>query len=124
MELTQAEQEIRDAALAFAREHKKDIATRLTDTSRFTPEEGPVSVFMAGSPGAGKTEASVELLTSVEADGFEILRVDPDELRHEFPNYTGDNSWLYQAAVSVLVEKIHDFALKQKTKLFTGRYAE
>lgn len=69
---------------------------------------------MAGSPGAGKTEASIELLTLIEENGVEILRIDPDELRHEFPNYTGSNSWLFQKGVSILVEKIHDLALSQK----------
>lgn len=69
---------------------------------------------MAGSPGAGKTEASIELLAIVETNGSEILRIDPDELRHKFPNYTGDNSWLFQKGVSVLVERVHDLALKQK----------
>ena len=69
---------------------------------------------MAGSPGAGKMEASIELLSIVEDNGVEILRIDPDELRHEFPNYTGDNSWLFQGAVSFLVERLHDLALKQR----------
>lgn len=114
MDLSPEEKKIQDDALAFARENKKAIAHRLTDTSRFISEDEPVSVFMAGSPGAGKTEASIELLAKVEADGSEILRIDPDELRNEFPSYTGDNSYLFQSAVSVLVEKIHDFALKQK----------
>ncbi len=112
MELTVAEKEIQSAALDFARKNKKDIAKQLTDTSRFLPEDEPVSVFMAGSPGAGKTEASIELLAFVEENFAEILRIDPDELRHEFPSYTGDNSWLFQPAVSVLVEKIHDLALQ------------
>ena len=114
MELTASEKEIQDVALDFARKNKKDIAKRLTDTLRFLPEDEPVSVFMAGSPGAGKTEASIELLSIVEDNGVEILRIDPDELRHEFPNYTGDNSWLFQGAVSFLVERIHDLALKQR----------
>jgi hypothetical protein len=114
MELTKEEKAIQDAALAFARENKKVIAKRLTDISRFPPEDEPVSVFMAGSPGAGKTEASIELLAMVEEDSEEILRIDPDDLRHEFPDYTGDNSWLFQKGVSVLVEKIHDLALSQK----------
>lgn len=114
MVLTQEEKKIEEEALAFAREHKKEIARRLTDPDRFIPEDDPVSVFMAGSPGAGKTEASIELLAAVEADGVEILRIDPDDLRYEFPNYEGGNSWLFQKAVSVLVEKIHDMALKQK----------
>jgi len=114
VELTPSEKAIQDAALDFSRKNKKEIAKRLTDTSRFLSEDEPVSVFMAGSPGAGKTEASIELLATVEAHGVEILRIDPDELRHEFPNYTGDNSWLFQGAVSFLVEKIHDLALKQR----------
>jgi predicted ABC-type ATPase len=114
MELTPEEEVIQKEALEFARKNKKDIAKGLTDKSRFLPEDEPVSVFMAGSPGAGKTEASLELLAFVEENGLEFLRIDPDELRHEFPNYTGDNSWLFQGAVSFLVEKIHDLALKQK----------
>ena len=114
MELTQEEERIQSEALEFARKNKKDIAKRLTDLSRFTPEDEPVSVFMAGSPGAGKTEASIELLAHVEENGCEILRIDPDELRFEFPNYTGDNSCLFQKGVSILVDRIHDLALKQK----------
>ncbi|MGH7973476.1 MAG: zeta toxin family protein [Limisphaerales bacterium] len=73
-------------------------------------EEHPVSVFMAGSPGAGKTEASIELIARF---GSPILRIDPDELRSECPAYTGANAWLFQRAVSVLVEKLHDLALDQ-----------
>ncbi len=114
MELTPEEKNIQDAALAFARENKKAIARKRTDKSHFAPEDEPVSVFMAGSPGAGKTEASIELLALVEENNTEILRIDPDELRHEFPEYKGDNSWLFQKGVSVLVEKIHDLALSQK----------
>ncbi|MHB1943395.1 MAG: zeta toxin family protein [Acidiferrobacteraceae bacterium] len=34
------------------------MARRLTDHTLFVPEAHPVSVFMAGSPGAGKTEIS------------------------------------------------------------------
>lgn len=114
MGLTKEEQEIVESALNYARENKKDIARNLTDSSRFPSEEEPVSVFMAGSPGAGKTEASIELLALLEEKVGEILRIDADELRTLFPGYTGNNSYLFQPAVSVLVEKIHDMALKQK----------
>lgn len=114
MELSESEKLIQSEALDFARNNKKDIAKRLTDKARFLPEDEPVSVFMAGSPGAGKTEASIELLSIVEDNGVEILRIDPDELRHVFPTYTGDNSWLFQGAISILVERIHDLALKQR----------
>ena len=71
-----------------------------------------MSVFMAGSPGAGKTEASLELLKKL--GGEAVIRIDPDELREEFPEYSGGNAWLFQKAVSVLVDRIHDLALEQK----------
>ncbi len=71
---------------------------------------------MAGSPGAGKTEASIELIENL-ATNIKVLRLDPDELRLEFEGYEGGNSYLFQPAVSILVEKIHDLALKQKQSL-------
>lgn len=113
MRLTEQETAIREEAIKFARKHKKRIAKRITNQSLFPPESDPVSVFMAGSPGAGKTEASIELLERLGEENA-VLRVDPDDLRHEFTAYQGNNSWLFQPAVSILVEKIHDLALKQK----------
>ncbi|WP_256585891.1 zeta toxin family protein [Pseudomonas sp. ICMP 460] len=113
--MTPAEIEISDEALRFARSNKKSIARRLTDKAIYPPEEAPVSVFMAGSPGAGKTEASIALV-NLFAD-TPILRIDPDELRREFAAYEGANSWLFQRGVSILVEKIIDQALDQRQSL-------
>ncbi len=110
--LSAEESAIEEQALAFARANKKAIARRLTDVSAFSPDADPVSVFMAGSPGAGKTEASIELIASFP--DARIIRIDPDELRSEFPGYTGANAWLFQKAVSVIVDKIHDLALDQR----------
>jgi len=110
--MTPTEQEISAQALRFARSNKKPIAKRRTDKALYPAEDAPVSVFMAGSPGAGKTEASIALV-NLFADTA-ILRVDPDELRSEFSSYSGGNSWLFQAAVSILVEKILDFSLNQR----------
>ena len=110
--LTEAETRLEQAALDFARANKRAIARRLTDATIYLPEAEPVSVFMAGSPGAGKTEASIELIANFPDS--RIIRIDPDELRVEFPGYTGANAWLFQKAVSVLVDKIHDFALDQR----------
>lgn len=111
MAFTEQELQIQSNALIYARSEGKGIAKELTDPRQFPPEENPVSVFMAGSPGAGKTEASIELLSSV--DGQAIVRIDPDELRTRLPGYTGGNAWLFQGSVSVLVEKIHDRVLSQ-----------
>ncbi|PZW60194.1 zeta toxin [Pseudomonas sp. URMO17WK12:I6] len=110
--MTPAEQEISNQAISFARSNKKAIARRRTDKTIYPLEEAPVSVFMAGSPGAGKTEASIALV-NLFAD-TKILRIDPDELRNEFSEYSGGNSWLFQGGVSILVEKVLDFAIDQR----------
>ncbi|MFI8645036.1 zeta toxin family protein [Pseudomonas iridis] len=106
------ELDIQNDAVSFARSNKKSIAKRRTDKAIYPSEQEPVSVFMAGSPGAGKTEASIALV-NLFADTA-ILRIDPDELRDEFSAYTGGNAWLFQGGVSILVEKILDMALDQK----------
>ncbi len=112
--MTPKEKHIEQAALEYAKKHRTEIARRLTDPAIFVLEANPVSVFMAGSPGAGKTEASIELINLKAADGAKVLRIDPDELREELPGYTGENAWLFQRAVIPIVERIHDLALKQE----------
>ncbi|HYA38314.1 MAG TPA: zeta toxin family protein [Candidatus Methylomirabilis sp.] len=114
MEMTAEEKRIEEEALAYAKKHRNEMARRLTDPKIFVSEVSPVSVFMAGSPGAGKTEASIELINLKGADGAKVLRIDPDELREEFPGYTGENAWLFQRAVIPIVERIHDLALEQE----------
>ena len=113
--MSDAERAIHDAAVAFARSHKKERCLELTDPTVYTPEEQPVSVFMAGSPGAGKTEAAKALIAELEAKpgAPRVLRIDPDDLRSEFPGYTGNNSWLFQGAASIWVDKMVDLALEQ-----------
>ena len=112
--MTDEERQIEAEAIQYAKENRTQIARRLTDLKIFPAELRPASVFMAGSPGAGKTEASIVLLEEFwKTDGVRILRVDPDDLRKEIPGYNGRNSWLFQRAVTPIVERIHDLALKQ-----------
>jgi pantothenate kinase-related protein Tda10 len=111
-------------AIDYAKSSKKEIAQRITSKEIYAPETNPVSVFMAGSPGAGKTEASLRLLERITDDNQKILRIDSDDLRSEFKKYNGKNSHLFQSATSLLVEKIHDFALKNKQSfLLDGTFA-
>lgn len=104
--------EVEQQAIAFAKKNRTRIARELTDKSRFPPDTRPVSVFMSGSPGAGKTETSKAFLEEIGADN--VLRLDPDELRELIPGYTGANSYLFQRAVSFIVERTLDQAFKNK----------
>ena len=107
--------EVRSATVAFAKKNKARIANELTDPGRYAPDDHPISAFMAGSPGAGKTEFSKELIGILEAEGQrKVVRIDGDDLRSRVPGYTGGNSDLFQGAVSIIVEKIHDSVLEKK----------
>src|SRR5690606_3834679 len=99
MFLTENELKVQEEANEYARKNKASIAKNLTSMEQYPPEMFPVSVFMAGSPGAGKTEASIELIEKFTSPEYRVLRIDPDELRSEFPAYSGGNSYLFQGAV-------------------------
>lgn len=110
MNLTPAEREIEAQALEYVAEHRRVIAKQLTDPAVYPAEKNPVSVFMAGSPGAGKTEASQALIEQLGGPG---LRIDPDDYRELIPGYNGKNSSLFQRAVVRIVDKVLDEAFKQ-----------
>lgn len=113
--MTPDEKALHDAAVDYARRNRKRIAKDFADTAVYLPEEAPVSVFMAGCAGAGKTEAAIELIDSFDTgDGTGVMRIDPDEFRSHFEGYNGHNSWLFQLPATILVEKIHDIALDRK----------
>ncbi|MCA9351398.1 zeta toxin family protein [Patescibacteria group bacterium] len=115
-------EELHTRARDYAHKHKKRIAKEITDL--FPSESDPVSVFMAGSPGAGKTEVSKELVQEVAGDNQQVLRIDTDDLRHMFEGYTGDNSHIFQLPSSILAEKIHDFALQRRQSfIFDGTFS-
>lgn len=107
------DERIEQEAIEYARVHKKEIARELTDTRKFPADSVPVSVFMAGSPGAGKTESSLRLIERLSGDGHSVLRIDADDLRARFPNYTGKNSDLFQYATSIIADKMQDLAIEQ-----------
>lgn len=104
------EQAIINGAVEFAKRNKNSIAKQLTNVVRYPPVDRPTAVFMAGAPGAGKTEVSQAL-----AEQFHhTLRIDADEYRCLLPGYDGSNSHLFQSAVSLLVERILDKVFNNK----------
>ncbi|MBO2628128.1 zeta toxin family protein [Shewanella algae] len=106
------EQAIIDKAIGEAKKMKKAVAKRLVDG---LPQEGEaVSVFMAGSPGAGKTETARAMIRAFKNEsGSELVHIENDELRKEFEDYDGQNSPLFQRPATLLVEAIHDRALSR-----------
>jgi len=80
------EDEIRNEGIIYAKRNKMRIARELTNPTKFHPEGEPISVFMAGSPGAGKTEFSKSLINIIEeARHCNVVRIDTDEVRAQLP---------------------------------------
>ncbi len=115
------DEQIKQQAIDFARAHKQEIARELTNIKNFPSDVVPVSVFMAGSPGAGKTESSQRLIERLSGDGHSVLRIDPDDLRTRFESYNGKNSSLFQSATSIIADRMQDLAIDQhQSYVFDG----
>ncbi|MEQ5857264.1 MULTISPECIES: zeta toxin family protein [unclassified Halomonas] len=111
--------EVEVAAKTHAKLIRNEVAREMIECPVGNDEEPPITILMAGAPGAGKTEASKEMLRD-----FNILRLDPDDLRSRFPQYDGGNSSLFQGAVSLVVERVFDKLVKsRKSFLLDGTSA-
>ena len=117
-----SDEEIKEQAFAFAKKNKVCIAKQLTDPKKYVPDKFPISVFMAGSPGAGKTEFSKSIIQILGKDNERrVVRIDGDEIRPLLPGYTGTNSHLFQGAISQVVEKMQDLLLhNNQSFIFDG----
>lgn len=99
-------------AIKYVKEHKKEILYKFANVEKHPPVANPFTIFMAGSPGAGKTEFSTYFDPKVYAYSAEVplVRIDADEIRKMLPGYDGTNAALFQAAATRGVEKLFDFA--------------
>lgn len=112
--LNDEEQRICDEAVEFVRVNKSNLVNRLASLDKIKTDVNPVSVFMAGSPGAGKTEFSSRLMELISNSHPSVVCINPDTLREEMPGYVGGNAHIFQKAVSRLVDEIHSAVLRNK----------
>jgi predicted ABC-type ATPase len=103
---------IEEAAYDFIKRNSELLIDTFCGNSR--PVLTPVSLFMAGSPGAGKTEVSLGFMRRFETIP---VRIDADEIRKMCPGYTGINAHLFQKAASKGVNILYDYALENKLHL-------
>lgn len=109
MELTETEKQLALEAREYVKEQKKNIITQFLGDIQ-PAQEIAISVFMVGSPGAGKTEFSKEL----QGNTINVARIDADEIRNILPQYRGGNSYVFNAAASLGVDILYSYALKNK----------
>ncbi len=120
-----SDQEDSDNAKNFIKRNERLIIEKFASLENFPPRENPFSIFMAGSPGAGKTEFSKALIESSEPDSpLYAVRIDADEIKNIIPQYKGNNSDVIQGAASLGVEKLYDYVLKNNQNVIVdGTFA-
>ena len=110
-------------AVDWVKKNQKELVSKIIGQYNSAPVV-PVSIFMAGSPGAGKTEFSKNFIKQFKDHEKYIVRIDPDEIREMLPQYCTGKAHLFQTAVSIAVEKIHDHVLKKsKSFLLDGTFS-
>ncbi len=117
------DQKISDEALAHVKANKKELIKKFVQCSGVPADTFPTSIFMAGSPGAGKTEFSKRLIERLGG----AVRIDADEIREFCPGYIGSNAHLFQKAASKGVNILYDYVLDNNINVImdgTFAYAE
>jgi UDP-N-acetylglucosamine kinase len=119
MTLNQADK----ASAVWARKKKKELAYIFCPLDNTPAATKPVTIFMAGTPGAGKTEFSKSLLSIFNTSA---VRIDADDIRDMMKEigYNGANAEKYQYGVGLAVNNLYRKALKQhQSVLIDGTFA-
>lgn len=106
--MTVEELRLEEEALKYIRKHASMLIEKFCLSLDCHPVTNPVSLFMAGSPGAGKTEVSRGLIKQFHDVP---IRIDADEIRPFCPGYTGTNAHLFQKVANKGVNILYDYAL-------------
>lgn len=107
--MTNNEAKIEAEAFGYVRAHSKELILQFAPVDICHQVTKPVSLFMAGSPGAGKTEVSKGFIRRFTDTP---IRIDADEIRSFCPGYNGANASLFQKAANKGVNILYDYALK------------
>lgn len=109
-------------AISFVKKNKKLLIETFANDELCPSQRNPFSVFMAGSPGAGKTEFCKNF---IRITNLKAVRIDADEIRDIIPDYTGKNSDAVQGAAALGVEKLYDYVLdKNKSCILDGTFSK
>lgn len=122
--MSEEDERVKAMAKQWVRANRKKLIAKFCDLELAPNVKQPVTIFMAGTPGAGKTEFSVSLL---EKFGGGFVRIDADEIRELMRDigYNGVNAALFQDAANKGVNQLFDHANKKNGQnvLLDGTFA-
>ena len=110
----------------WVKENKKKFAEDFLKNFPNKKDGKSVAFFMAGLPGAGKTEFSKRFAEFVGTQN--IVRLDMDEIAMHIPGYTPEKADIFRGGASELLNRIFDIVLKRRLNFildgtFGAKYA-
>lgn len=112
--MNEEERRLSEEAFEWVKKNERMLVEKFASLEEYEVDLAPVSLFMAGSPGAGKTEVSKRLLQRFDK---KPVRIDADEIRVMCPGYRGGNSHVFQRAASRGVNMLYSHALYESLNL-------
>ena len=105
-----------EESVAWVKRNKKFIKNRFASIKDYPPDNYPSTIFMAGAPGAGKTEFSKLFIDKFYESEKQkkIVRLDTDEIREIIPGYNGYNASMFQSASALGMEYLIDKVYEDK----------
>lgn len=126
--LSKEDQQKSQEAIVFIKKNKQILYAKFADIMDCPPTDKPTTLFMAGSPGAGKTEFSRNFNIGISSRlGIKqwAIRIDLDDIKTIIPVYNNKNSDIVQSAACIGVEKLFDYGLHKKQNIILdGTFAK
>lgn len=103
------QEKLKKVAKQWVKDNRKKLIARFCDLKTHPRTKRPITIFMAGTPGAGKTEFSISLLKKFDGT---FVRIDADDIRELMRpiGYNGANAELFQDATNKAVNILFDYA--------------
>ncbi|HDY90449.1 MAG TPA: zeta toxin family protein [bacterium] len=111
---TSEELEISKKAFDWVKKSKRKIIEIFASEKVYPKDDLPTTIFMAGSPGAGKTEFSIRLSESFKQ---KPVIIDADKVREHIDGYDGKKAYLFQRGATKGVHVLFDHSCHKKLNI-------
>ena len=95
----------------FARKNKKNIVNEYFRKYPYEVSDNPSGIFMAGLPGAGKTEFVKRLLGGITPLP---VHIDMDEIASSIEGYKPQFAHLFKGGANIILERVLDHSINKK----------
>lgn len=95
----------------WVRKNRNKYARDLIAKSGAISDDHPTAIFMAGLPGAGKTEFSKNLIGIL---GSKVVRLDMDEMATDIKGYRPEHADLFRKSASNLLSRVFDIVIDKE----------